>query len=178
MGYRTRLSYISKKEYNERYKNLSLEEFEQKYADQDGYFNLADPNGLKQILYVEDFSAYQKKQWDLFYKFNNHEDADIYILSKENLVQMIEVFHQDLANFYNDIYNNFEESEGMIASLIFGKRNMYNHRLERFKAYKLNDPEHNLLISNEGDYEHIMLNMTSIYQRFNWEENYLVFNGW
>ena len=100
------------------------------------------------------------------------------ILSKDDLAQMINVFHQELSNFYNDMYDNFEENEGKIASLIFGKRNMYNQRLERMKAYKLDESQNNLLLSNEGDYEHTMLNMTSIYQRFNWGDNYLVFNGW
>lgn len=173
MGYRVRLCRFPKKDHI-LYKNKTEEEIEREFSDEDGYFNFATPKELEELMMIESLKSYKYEDWENFYDFKLCEYKN-FILKKEDLLSIIKIYHNLIKAFYNDLYENFDERKGKIVSLIFSRKCEWDN--DFFITYNTKD-ENKLIVSESGIYEHAIFNMVNIYKNFNWEEDFLILNGW
>ncbi len=178
MSHRFRLGSFPKKE-REKYLNKTHEELSKEFGDSDGWFNHADPDELKELEYIPYFNQYEEDSWTQFYSFNLKEYGyELYILEKEDLLKIIDIISIQVSEYYEDLYKNFEneDTQGRIASMVMSKKNDWTREF-RMKSSLILD-ENKICSTQSGSYEYMVFNLIAILKMFDWENDYLVFNGW
>ncbi len=180
MSYRVRLGKFPKK-HHEKYKNLTTDQIEEKYGEDDGseclYFNYGSPEEFTEIEYIPGYLYNGKEKWLDFYDFKmNNLEYEFFIITKESLKEIIEQLSKEVYNLYNEVYEEFESDDGQSRALniIYSKKcdwttDFFNH---------LDYREDSLLVSRAESLEYVVLNLVNIYKLFNWEDDYLIFSGW
>jgi hypothetical protein len=181
MSYRVRIGKFPKNKYK-KYKNKSYENLENAYGEDDGsgdlFYNFASPSEFIELEYISGIVYDDKDNWKSFYSFDLKKlrDYEFYILTKENLKNMIDQLSKEVYQIYNEAYQNFDNKRGQssIASIIMAKRNDWSTEYYNHLDFK----EDSQLLSNSGSLEYVVLNLVNIYKLFNWEDDYLIFSGW
>lgn len=180
MSYRVRLGKFPKK-YHNKYKNLTTDEIENKYGEDDGSehlsFNYGSPEEFVEIEYIPGYIYNGREDWLDFYDFKmDNLGSEFFIIPKENLKIIIEQLSKEVHKMYNEIYEEFQSDDGKSRALniIYSKKcdwttDFFNH---------LDYREDSLLVSRAESLEYIVLNLVNIYKLFNWEEDYLILSGW
>ena len=181
MGYRVSVGKIAKKN-QEIYKGKTKEEVRNEFGEDDGsgyiYYNFATPEGYEYLESVSGIIYKDKETWKNFYDFEVHErmECEFYILSKENLKNMIDQLTKEVQEYYESIYQEFDTDKGQSRALnaIFSKKNDWTTTFYNHLCFDKED----LRTSKSESLEYIVLNLVNIYKMFDWENNYLVFSGW
>lgn len=189
MSYRYRLGSFPKSELS-KYLNKDYEQLEKEFGDESGWYNFADPDELREIEYLPALASIfddkeVTKNWKNFYDFSLKDYGyDLYILEKEDLLKIIDVLALEVSNHYEELYEEMskdlefesEDIKSRLASLVMGKKNDWT------KDYGMNHSlalkEDDMRVSKSGRYEYIVLNLVAISKMFDWENNYLILNGW
>lgn len=181
MSYRVRVGKFPKNQHK-KYKNKSYEELMSEFGEDDGsgyiYFNFASPDGFEELEYLSGINYKDKDTWQNFYNFEIKKltESEFFILSKENLKNMINQLSKEVYDYYNEVYKDFDSDNGQSKALssIYAKKNDWTTEFFNHLNFKEGDPR----LSNSGSLEYVVLNLVNIYKLFNWEDDYLIFSGW
>ncbi len=189
MSYRERLTKITKND-AKMYRNLTYEELDKKLKKEnviDEYTSFYGLPEAKELLILpinkpKDFNYLSP----FFNKFDIKEksECDFYILSKEGLLKLIDLCNDYIVEMLEEQIEYLKKGEVDIPlfhlemkkrrwSLTLpssGKIRPYFLKTDKMKCKNV--------ITNDEALEYQIFNLTFIYNTFDWENDYLIFNGW
>lgn len=162
----------------EKYQNKTGEEIAKEFGDSDGYFLYASPDELNELEYLGDLK-YNRENWKDFYSFDIKDYGyDFYILEKEDLIAIIKLVEKEVSNYYEEKYKCLEQEPEEIvkdlAPMVFSKKNEWSTEFCENLILDKNE----MCSTQSGHYEYMIFNLIAILKMFDWENDYLIFNGW
>lgn len=122
-----------------------------------------------------------------FNKFNLDEYGyEFKIMTKEGLEHLIDHYNEQIISTLNSdieyIQNNNEKGKELAIGLFQRKLDKWKlevagRKIRPYILNKDNKKEQNLIISDDS-YEYDIFNLVFIYNNFNWDNDYLILNGW
>lgn len=189
MGYRERLTKINKSD-AEKYRNLTYKELDKKLKEENVIDEYSSFYGLPEAKELLILPINKPENFDylepFFNKFNIKEksECDFYILSKDGLLKLIDLCNDYIVEMLEEQIEYLKKGEVDIPlfHLEMKKRrwSLTLPKAGKIRPYFLKDnkKKYNGLITNDEALEYQIFNLTFIYNTFDWERDYLIFNGW
>lgn len=178
MGYRHNIATIEKKVY-EQIKDLTAEELK-------AFFNESDY--VPMDCFAKNIFELGKYYNDEFLKtfrtevFSNEEvnvhfraDTDLYLISKEGFLAIIDSFREKVLNYYQDVMNHADHkimgynSAPSPEQFIQEKIRTWGENCTQLKLYPYNLTENNEDIVSSWEYEYAIFELVRIYKSINWD---------
>ena len=174
MGYRARLG-VAEKRFKRRFKGCTYEQ-----ADMLSGENCAPYRPYFHTELFELGKYFNKPEFlTPFYDFDVYRDgeSEFMILSKEGLKAIIEMYHNNIAQMYEEAWETKDKACEHIKNKV---RTWSRHSYARHPLvpYFLDQEHTDGEIANSWLYEYSIFNLIYIYRTFNWERDYLIYSAW
>jgi hypothetical protein len=169
MSYRSRLGKIAKTE-KEKYKGKSYEEVAAMMGED---FVCYRPNAHTELFELGKYFEFTKGKIN-FYDFDieEEEDCEFYIMSKEDLKELIYDYHELIYNMYERLAKGKDD----VQTFINGKAIEWCGKFSI--PYYLDEETTDGEIVKSWKYEYSIFNLVYIYRTFDWENDYLIYSAW
>lgn len=186
MGYRIRLGKITKTQ-KSRFAGRSYEYCNDLMDNGEQLYRLKAHTELYEIgKYFHLDSAFLLPFYD--FDIKAMEESDFFILEKEGLLKIIDFYKSEIAEFYQDMFNDASKyldarvlniTDASVAGRIIGmlnnKANDWNSDWSKVIQLETGkDGE----ITGSWSMEYAVFNLVYILKTFDWENDYLIYSGW
>lgn len=189
MGYRYRLGKITKKErdkyitsdYKEVIKLTNIHK-EEDYS----LHTLPEHHELLIIDFPKKFNAVFIKPFFEKFNLNDMNGHEFNIMTKEGLKSLIDHYHNEITSNLKRELKQIEDEPRSAEFLIRQKIEKWNFKIQNklITPYILKNDDQHILdlqdgqIAVDGCLEYQIFNLVFIYNTFDWENNFLILNGW
>jgi hypothetical protein len=169
MSYRSRLGKIAKTE-KEKYKGKSYEEVAAMMGED---FVCYRPNAHTELFELGKYFEFTKGKIN-FYDFDieDETECEFYIMSKEDLKELIYDYHEIIYNFYERLAKGKDD----VQAFVDGQAREWCSKFSN--PYYLDEETTDGEIVKSWKYEYSIFNLVYIYRTFDWENDYLIYSAW
>lgn len=197
MGYRVRLGKIDKQEV-ESLRLLSSSQCDEKQKSSNYEWSPYRPEGYTQLYEIGKYFNSKKGREPFYINFDVYKEfeAEFDILTEDGLKAIIEVYREDIEDYYKKLTEFFPKDkesiqEGLVTicmeeedyikltSSIYSKYREWSNK-SKFNVlpYYLDEEKTDGAIVKSWKLEYAIFNLVYIYRTFDWENDYLIYSGW
>jgi hypothetical protein len=171
MGYRLRLSKIPKSA-REKYLQYKTEEELMEHVE-----SPARPPEHTELFELGKYADYKNEDigYEHFYNFELGDDEFI-IISKEFLLHVIEEFRTNILENHRNIISAFDETPSL--ALTHMQSNLREWDCEFLDMLNIAPNSRDEMLTHSWKYEYSIFNLVHILHTFDWDNDYLIYNGW
>ena len=143
---------------------------------EDESFEISCPDSFSELICLGRVSGIELPLED-FYSFNVRDyEVEFKIMTKESLKTLIEHWQDEITSQLRELIDNPDSIHGYLRSKIntWDRKERYYYPPYLLKKKKDND----FMVSSDLHYEYAIFNLVSIFRNFDWENDYLIYNGW
>ena len=177
MGYRIRLGRIPK-EMKETCKGLNVDDLQKHCTKDDSYY--WGLNGYEELYEVGKNVGFEEHRIP-FFDFDTFEvsEAEFDILSKEGLKAIIDWYHTQTHEYFDEVHADLKAGNLEKAlEYFYSMEREWKPNEWRVKPYYLDQEKTDGEIVRSWKIQYCVFNIIHIYRTFDWENDYLIYSGW